>query len=426
MEDVVAELTWRGLVHQATAADLGARLAAAPFAVYHGIDASADSLHVGNLLGVIVLKHLQAAGHRPIVLVGGGTTPIGDPSGKATERPMRTLEEVRANVAALREQLARFVDFDSAVPADRAVLVDNADWLGRLPLTDFLRDVGKHFTVNAMIAKESVRSRLEEREQGISFTEFSYMLLQAYDFLHLYDAHGCRLQIGGSDQWGNITAGVELVRKARGGAEVHGFTWPLLTKADGSKFGKSESGNVWLDPARTSPFQFFQFWVRQEDSEVIGLLRRFTFLPRDEIESVASAHAARPEARAAHRLLARTVTAMVHGADAAGAAEQASAALYGGDVVGLPATALLDVFSDAPSTTVAASRLGLPLIDLLGETGLVASRSAARREVEQGGIYVNNRRAEGADRPVAAGDLLDGGFVVLRRGKRTYHLVHFA
>ncbi|MGH9225650.1 MAG: tyrosine--tRNA ligase, partial [Acidimicrobiales bacterium] len=310
--NVLDDLQWRGLVHQVTDEDLGAKLAGGsrPVVVYHGIDATADSLHVGNLLGVLVLRRLQRAGHRPIVLLGGGTTLIGDPSGKQSERPLREVDEVRSNIVALRGQLERFIDFGPGPGG--ALLLDNADWLCTMSLTDFLRDVGKHFTVNAMMAKESVRARLEEREQGISFTEFTYMLLQAYDFLHLFDAHGCRLEVGGSDQWGNITAGVDLVRRVRG-EQVAGLTWPLLTKADGTKFGKSEEGNVWLDTERTSPYEFFQFWLRADDRGVAQLLRFFTDLGREHIERLEESVATAPAAREAQRVLARTVTAAVHG-----------------------------------------------------------------------------------------------------------------
>ena len=423
--NIVAELAWRGMVHQVTDEHLGTKLAAEPFVVYHGIDATADSLHVGNLIGVKALQRLQRAGHRPIVLLGGATTLIGDPSGKESERPMRAAEEVRANVAAIRAQLERFVSF-GAGDSD-ALLVNNADWLGSISLTDFLRDVGKHFTVNAMMAKESVKARLEAREQGISFTEFSYMLLQAYDFLHLFEAHGCRLQLGGSDQWGNITAGVELVRRVHG-EEVYGLTWPLLTKADGTKFGKSEAGNVWLDPARTSPYQFFQFWINQDDRDVGPLLRLFTDLdPRRivELEAQVAEHAERREAQ---WVLACEVTAAVHGQDAADAAARASRALFGGDLATLDEATLVDVFSEAPSVVLAEAALadlGVGLIDLLVDAAVVPSRSAARREIEQGGIYLNNQRAGDPDARVDSSQLLAGGYLVVRRGKRHYHMVRF-
>jgi tyrosyl-tRNA synthetase len=422
--DVIADLQWRGLVAQMTDAGLGARLASAPVTVYHGIDATADSLHVGNLLGVLVLQRLQRAGHRPIVLLGGGTTLIGDPSGKEAERPMRPVEEVRANVAAIGRQLERFLDFGTGPSG--AVLVDNADWLCSEPLTDFLRDVGKHFTVNAMMAKDSVRRRLEDREQGISFTEFSYMLLQAFDYLHLYDTMGTRLQIGGSDQWGNITAGVDLVRRARG-ASVDGLTWPLLTRSDGTKFGKSVEGNVWLDATRTSPYEMFQFWFQADDADVGRLLRTFTDLGPVEIETLEAEGAERPQDRAPQRALARHVTAAVHGAAAASQAEQAAQALFGGDLAGLDGPALEGVFADAPSSVLPRTGLegGLGLVELLAQTGVSPSRSAARREIAQGGIYLNNTRVEDPDRVVRPADLLAGAFVVVRRGKRAYHLLRF-
>jgi tyrosyl-tRNA synthetase len=406
------------MVAQVTSDDLGAKLATGPIAVYHGIDASADSLHVGNLIGVLVLRRLQAAGHRPVVLLGGGTTLIGDPSGKQSERPMRPADEVRANVEAIRAQVGRFLDLE------QAEVVNNADWLTTTPLTDFLRDIGKHFTVNAMMAKESVRSRLEDREQGISFTEFSYMLLQAYDYLHLFDAFECRLQVGGSDQWGNITAGVDLVRRVRG-AEVDGLTWPLLTKPDGSKFGKSEQGNVWLSAERTSPYEFFQFWMNADDAAVIPLLKLFADVSPERVASLEEVHAQRPEAREVHRVLAHEVTALVHGEAEAEAAHQASAALFGGALDDLSERSLVEAFSEAPSTVMSRSELPIPLTDLLVRTGVSPSRSAARRDVEQGGVYVNNQRAEGAERAIAAADLLHDRYLVLRRGKRTYHLVRF-
>ncbi|MDQ3980008.1 MAG: tyrosine--tRNA ligase [Actinomycetota bacterium] len=424
--DAIAELIWRGMVHQVTDEELAAKMAAGRFVVYHGMDATADSLHVGNLIGVLALQRLQRAGHRPIALLGGATTLIGDPSGKASERQMRTVDEVRANVFAIRGQLERFLTFGSG-PTD-ALLLDNADWLTQMTLTDFLRDVGKHFTVNTMIAKESVRARLETREQGISYTEFSYMLLQAYDFLHLHDAHGCHLQIGGSDQWGNITAGVDLVRRVRG-TEVYGLTWPLLTKADGTKFGKTESGTIWLSPQRTSPYEFFQFWMRTDDRDVMRLLRLFTDLDQDRMAELEAAHAARPERREAHQALAWEVTAAVHGPEEAEAARRAAAALYGGELHELDGPTLLEVFAEAPSASVPRSELegdGAALVDLLVQASVVPSKSAARRELQQGGIYVNNRQERDGERRVRADDLLAGGYLVLRRGKRNYHLVKFS
>jgi tyrosyl-tRNA synthetase len=427
---VFDELRWRGLVHQVTDDALGDKLAAERFTVYHGIDVTADSLHVGSLVGVLVLRTLQAYGHRPIVLLGGGTSRIGDPSGKRTERPLLSPGQIEANAAGIRGQLEGLLDF-SPGPAG-AVLLDNTEWLGPLSLLDFLRDVGKHFTVNAMLAKESVKARFAQADVGISYTEFSYMLLQAYDYLHLFDTDfpdtgGCRLQVGGSDQWGNITAGIDLIRRVRA-AEAYGLTWPLVTKADGTKFGKSEAGNVWLDAARTSPYEFFQFWMNTDDRDVIRYLRTFTSLGQDQVagfeEVLDGGQAAE---RDVHRVLAHEVTSLIHGEAVAESARRSSAALFGGDLHDLDAQALAATFADAPSTELPPARLegeGAPLVDLLAETGLVASKSAARSAIAQGGVSVNGRREADPARRLGPGDLLDGGFVVLRRGKRSYHVVH--
>jgi len=417
------DLRWRGLVYQVTDDALAETMAAGPVAVYHGIDVTADSLHVGSMVGVIALRRLQQAGHRPLALLGGGTTLIGDPSGRRTERPVLSAEQIEANATGIRAQLERFLDFGPGPSG--ATLLNNADWLSSTPLTDFLRHVGKHFTVNAMLAKESVRSRLEDPDRGISFTEFSYMLLQAYDFLHLFDAHRCRLQIGGSDQWGNITAGIDLVRRVRDG-KAYGFTWPLVTKADGTKFGKSQAGNVWLDPARTSPYEFFQFWMGVDDHDVGRYLRLLTFLDRGRIEELDAETAAQPERRTAPLALARELTAMVHGPDEAARAAHASAALFSGDLSSLDEAALMEVFAEAPSTTVTLGRLdgdGASLVELLAQSGLVASRSAARQAIAQGGVSLNGRREGDVERRVVTADLLAGGYLVLRRGKRSYHLL---
>ena len=421
--DVFDELQWRGLVHQVTDDGLGEKLGGERFTVYHGIDMTADSLHVGSLVGVLVLRRFQSHGHRPVVLLGAGTTRIGDPSGKRAERPMLSSEQIAANTAGIRSQLERLLDFTPG-PAG-AVLVDNTDWLAPLSMLDFLRDVGKHFSVNAMLAKESVKARFAEADVGISFTEFSYMLLQAYDYLHLFDTQECRLQIGGSDQWGNITAGIELIRKTRS-AEAYGLTWPLITKADGTKFGKSERGNIWLDAARTSPYDFFQFWLNADDRDVGRYLRTFTALDEDEITGLEEGLAARAGERAAHRRLAREVTALIHGGPAAESAATAAAALFGGDLRALDEATLAQVFADAPSSELARGRLeaGVALVDLLAETGLVASKSAARQGIAQGGVSLNGRREADLDRRVGRDDLLAGGFVVLKWGKRRYHVVH--
>ncbi|HWC09624.1 MAG TPA: tyrosine--tRNA ligase [Acidimicrobiales bacterium] len=423
--DVLAELQWRGMVHQVTDEALGAKLAAERFVLYGGFDATADSLHVGHLVGVIGLQRFQAAGHRPLALVGGGTTLIGDPSGKEAERPLLSVEDIDANVAGIRRQLERFIDFGPGPDGGR--LVNNADWLRGLGLTAFLRDVGKHFTVNTMIAKEAVRARLEQREQGISYTEFSYMLLQAYDFLHLHDTEGCRLQVGGSDQWGNITAGIDLVRRLRHG-EAYGLTWPLVSKADGTKFGKSESGAVWLDPARTSPYQFFQFWVRSDDRDVIRYVRLLTSLGREETAALEAEVAEHPERRRAQQVLAFELTAAVHGREDAEAARRAAEALYRGELTALDERTLLDVFAEAPSTRLARTDLegdGMLLVDLLVRADLAPSRSAARATITGGGAYVNDRRVGEVEHRVGEADLLAGAYVVLRKGRRTYHLLRF-
>jgi tyrosyl-tRNA synthetase len=415
--DVFDELEWRGMVAQVTDPGLGAKLRDESLTFYVGFDATADSLHVGSLLPLMVTARLQRAGHRPIVLLGGGTTLVGDPSGKDAERPVLAEEQIRANAEGIRAQVERIVGAE-------VDLVDNADWLGELRLTDFLRDVGGHFRVNDMMAKDSVRARLE-RDQGISYKEFSYMLLQAYDFWHLCTYRDCRLQVGGSDQWGNITAGIDLIHR-RERVQAYGLTFPLVTRADGSKFGKSEGGNLWLDPARTSVYEFFQFWLRVGDADAGRYLRLFTWLDRERIEELEAAVAEHPERREAQRVLAREVTAAVHGAAAAEAAEQAGRALFGGDLGGLDGPTLLEVFAEAPATSRPRAELegeGLGLVDLLVATELVASKAAARTAIGQGGVYVNNRREADVDRRLGPSDLLVDSYLVLRRGKRSYHLV---
>jgi tyrosyl-tRNA synthetase len=395
--------------------DLGDRLEDEPVTFYWGIDATADSLHAGQLVGIMAVRRLQQAGHRPILLIGGGTTLVGDPSGKDAERPLLPEPQIQANAEAIRAQLERFLDFGP----DGAVMLDNAEWLGPLRLMDFLRDVGKHVTVNAMMGKESVRARLEGREQGISYTEFSYMLLQAYDFLHLFREHGCRMQVGGTDQWGNITLGIDLIRRVVG-AEAFGLAWPLLTRADGTKFGKSETGTVWLSAKRTSPYQFFQYWLNTPDADVRRYLQLFTDLPHTEIEGLASAP---PEERAGQRELAWRLTAIVHGEAEAERARRASDALFGGDLAALSEDELLEVFADAPSSERPRAD-GASLLDLVAGT-VERSKSAARRTAEQGGLYVNNRQEREVERPIREEDLLAGRYLLLRKGRRTYHLVRF-
>jgi len=423
-----AELEWRGLVHQVTSPEVADRLDHGALTAYIGFDPTADSLHIGHLLQLCNLRRLQEHGHRPIALAGGGTGMIGDPGGKVEERSLLTEEALTANLAGIRDQLGRFLDFSPSAGAAQARLVDNGDWLWKEGLLAFLRDVGKHFTVNQMITRESVRARLEQREHGISFTEFSYMLLQAYDYLQLFDRYGCTLQMGASDQWGNITLGVELIRKVRG-AEAFGLTTPLVLKPDGTKFGKTESGAVWLDGRRTSPYELFQFFVRSEDALVGRYLRYYTWLPLERVEELEKATVEHPERRQAQLALARAVTTLVHGTGEAAAAERASQVLFGGgELAGLDERTLLQVFSEAPSTERSRESLdgpGVSLVEALQESGLVASRSAARTTIGQGGVYVNNRKETDADRRLTAGDLVGGRYVVLRRGKREHHLLRF-
>src|SRR3954451_24768326 len=407
MSEVFDVLRWRGLVHQVTDdEELPKLLDNESLTFYHGLDPTADSLGMHHLIGLLTLRRLVDAGHHAIALVGGGTGLIGDPSGKTEERTLLGEDELEHNVAGVRAQVEHIV-------GPGVVVVNNGDWLGQLTVPAFLRDVGKHFSVNEMIRKESVRALLEGREQGISYTEFSYMLLQEYDFLHLSWEHDCRLQIGGSDQFGNIIEGIDLIRRHEG-AVSYGLTWPLVTKADGSKFGKSEGGTVWLDPKRTSPYQFFQFWIRTDDRDVGRYLRQFTFLDRPEIEQLEAATATRPERREAQLRLAMEVTTLVHGADEAERAKRASAVMFTEAITELDERTLLEVLSDAPSVTV---RPDTTLIGALTKSGLSKSNGDARRSIEQGAVSVNNVR-QPADRQLDATDCLHGRFILLRRGKR--------
>jgi tyrosyl-tRNA synthetase len=415
------DLRWRGLVHQLTEHDaLPARLDGDRLTVYIGFDPTAASLHVGHLQQLCLLRRFGAAGHRPIALVGGGTGMIGDPSGKSEERNLLSTGQLDANRAAIRAQIARFL----AAEADRdLIVVDNAEWLGATGLLEFLRDVGKLFSVNEMVRKDSVRARLDGREQTLSFTEFSYMLLQAWDFLQLFDRYHCELQLGGSDQWGNITEGIDLIRRRRG-APAYGLTSPLVTRADGSKFGKSESGNVWLDPARTSPYAFFQFWLRTADTEIGSYLRRFTFLARPRIAELDEATATHPERRQAQRALAFEVTALVHGADEARRAEAAAAVLFSAEIASLDPDTLESALADAPTSTVSRSELdgALSVLEALVRSGLATSRANARQLLAQGSVYVNGKKVA-EDRPLQAGDALQGRWVVLRRGGSSQHVL---
>ncbi len=418
---IFEELQWRGMVYDSIDG-VQQMLANEKVTVYNGFDVTADSLHVGHIVPLIALARLQRFGHHPIALAGGGTTMIGDPSGKKSERSLLPVETIREYAEAIKGQLAHFLDFESKT--NPAKVLNNADWLTSLNMIEFMRDIGKNFTVNYMLAKDSVRTRLE-REEGLSFTEFTYMLLQSYDFLYLYDHYGCRLQTGGSDQWGNITAGVELVRRMRA-EQVYGMVYPLITKADGTKFGKTEGGSVWLDPKRTSPYRFYQFWLNTEDKDVVNYLKYFTFLEHPVIDDLAAAVVERPEAREAQRKLAGVMTATVHGETALARADQASQALFGGDISGLSAAEISDIFSDVPSCELPKTQLegaGLPVADLLVTAGVAKSKGEARRSLQEGGIYINNHRVSGENPAAGLGDMLEGQFIVLRKGKKNYTLV---
>ncbi len=416
---------FRGLIHQVTDDGVLDRLSAGGVTAYIGFDPTASSLHLGGLLQICNLRRLQIAGNRPIALAGGGTGLIGDPSFKDAERPLLTREQLEANLDGIRGQLERLLDFSALAGSSQAMVLNNADWLTTISLTDFLRDVGKHFTVNQMVAKESVRSRLDREDVGLSFTEFSYMLLQAYDFLRLNIDHGCTLQLGGSDQWGNITMGAELVRKVTG-QSAGGLTSPLLLRPDGRKYGKSEGGNerVWLDPAMTSPFALHQFLLNSEDEMTPTLLRFFTFLDHETISELDESLRIDPQARRAQRALANAVVAMVHGEDAAQRCERAGEALFNESIAELDEATFLEVVADAPSSTVDREvvRAGLDPVDALVQTGLASSKAEARRFLEQGGVYLNNRRIESEAR-IDLSMALHDRYLVLRRGRRLLHLM---
>ncbi|HEY3392962.1 MAG TPA: tyrosine--tRNA ligase [Lacipirellulaceae bacterium] len=427
------DLRWRGLVHQ-TADDAGlpAWLEKQSRTVYAGFDPTADSLHVGSLLPLLLLRRFQQAGHKPIAVVGGATGMIGDPSGKSQERNLLSLDVLDRNVTGLREQMRRFLDFDAGPNA--AVLVNNYDWIGRFSYLEFLRDVGKNFSVNVMLAKDSVKSRLgrddaaQGEQAGMSYTEFSYMLLQAYDFVYLHDKFGCEIQIGGSDQWGNITAGIDLARRMRG-VQLYGLTCPLLTKSDGSKMGKTETGTVWLSVERTSPYQFYQYWIRVEDADVANFLRMLTTLPREEIESLDAAREQDAAKRDSQRRLAEELTRLVHGPEGLAAAQRATDIFYGAEISDLNDAQLTEIFADVPSEQLPRRVLteggGLPIIDALVSAGLAKSKGDARRTVQQGGAYVNNRRIQNVDARVTVEDLASETVMVLRSGKKNYALLRF-
>jgi tyrosyl-tRNA synthetase len=421
---IIEDLQARNLCADCT--DIGALsalLAQRPVTLYAGFDPSSDSLHFGNLVPLLALRRFQLAGHHPIALAGGATGLIGDPSGRSDERTLQTADQVAHNISCIKAQLSRFLDFGAM--ANPARLVNNADWTAGVTYLEFLRDVGKHFTVNAMVAKESVRARMEDREAGISYTEFSYMLLQAHDFYHLRKTCDCSLQIGATDQWGNITAGTELIRRKLG-VPAFGLVFPLLTKADGTKYGKTASGAVWLDPKRTSPYRFYQFFVQAEDAEAPKLLKALTFVPTERIAELENSTRADPGARAAQRTLASELTELVHGKTACADAMRASEILFGGGLDGIGEAVFQDVIGEVPTKEFERSRLGgagAALTEVLVQSGLCASKGQARKDIEGGGIYLNNVRVTEASRAATPGDLLFGRYLLLRKGKRTYAVV---
>jgi tyrosyl-tRNA synthetase len=418
---ILHEFRWRDLLADCTDAEaLEKHLAEAPVTLYAGFDPTADSLHVGNLVPLLGLRRFQLQGHHPIALAGGATGSIGDPSGKTQERQLLTKETIATNIAKVKEQLCRLLDFETKTNPAR--LMDNASWTEPVSYLDFLRDIGKHFSVNQMVAKESVRARMEDREVGISYTEFSYMLLQAFDFYVLLRDNQCELQIGGSDQWGNITAGIDLCRK-KFGKQAFGLTLPLITNADGSKFGKTEAGAVWLDRAKTSVYKFYQFWIRVDDRDVIRYLKFFTFFSQDEVAALDKQHQENPGARAAHKALGKAVTDLVHGPDATTEAIRASEILFGGELSGISESTFNEIVGEVPTKEIAKGELeanGKPLVELLVHSGLCPSKGQARKDIEGGGVYLNNIREANFQKAVTTNELLFGKHLLLRKGKRNY------
>lgn len=419
--DIFKELQDRGLVYQHTdELALRKRLAAGPMTLYCGFDPTADSLHIGSLLPILVLKRFQLAGHIPIALVGGGTGLIGDPSGKISERTLNPQEVVDQWSDKIKHQLEHFLDFE--IKESPAIVANNYDWLGSLQVIEFLRDVGRHFPVGAMLAKDSVEARMDK---GISYTEFSYMILQSYDYLKLNEIYGCEMQVGGSDQWGNITAGIDLIRRnsVNQVKEMYGLTMPLVMKSDGIKFGKTESGTVWLDAEKTSPYKFYQFWMNTDDRDVIKFIKFFTFITLEAIAVLAEGVDKEPEKRTAQRTLAVEVTRLVHGQDALDRAERISSALFGGGLKKLSAMEVEEGFSEVPSATIDQTQIGL--VDLLIQVGAVTSKRQAREAIESGAIYINDVRCTDIEIDVSQLERLDGKYLVLRRGKKNYYLIKF-
>lgn len=421
-QNLYRDLESRGILKQVTATDLEQRLQSSPITVYCGFDPTSDSLHVGSLLPLVTLRRFQKAGHQVIAVVGGATGMIGDPSGKSQERSLLDRDTLARNLLGISATISKFLNLSGPNPAK---IVDNASWFSGLSYIDFLRDIGKHFTINHILAKESVRARLEDREHGISYTEFSYMLLQAYDFYYLNKTEGCALQIGGSDQWGNITAGLDLIHRLKGtDARVFGMTHPLVTKADGTKFGKTESGTIWIDAKKTSPYQFYQFFIQTADTDVLTYLNFFTELTETERLRLAESVKNKPEAREAQKALARELTLLVHGPSELERVERATQALFGTEIRELDEKTLQEAFSGAPRSKLALEKLSLGylLIDALVDSGLCNSKGNARKEIAAGGIYLNNERIQDANFSLNSSALLKSGMILLRRGKKTYHV----
>ncbi len=426
MTDIFSDLSWRGLIHQSTAEDvLPGWLNESPRTVYAGFDPTADSLHVGSLMPLMMLRRFQKAGHRPLALAGGATGLIGDPSGKSAERNLLSTEDLQKNLAGIESQMRALLDFDCGATA--ALLVDNHEWVKEFSCIEFLRDVGKNFPVNVMMQKESVKARLNS-DAGLSYTEFSYMLLQAYDFVHLHENYGCELQVGGSDQWGNITAGIDLGRRMLG-AQLYGLTCPLLTKSDGSKMGKTESGAIWLSAEKTSPYAFYQYWVNVADGDVAMCLRFLTELDREEIEGLDASREERPHERESQKRLAEEVTRLIHGEAGLAKARQATAIFFGAEIENLDDGELAQIFEDVPSEQLSFEVLqgdGLSVVDAFCATPLAGSKGEARRSISQGGAYVNNRRVEQPEATLTPSDLAGESMIVLRSGKKKYAILRFS
>ncbi|MFA7745025.1 tyrosine--tRNA ligase [Salinicoccus roseus] len=419
MNELLEDLKYRGIIYQMTDEEkITELLDRGQLSLYCGADPTADSLHIGHLVPFLTLRRFQDHGHRPIVLIGGGTGMIGDPSFKSEERKLQTEDQIDDNVRGIKKQMERIFDFSDE---NGAVLVNNKDWLQDISLISFLRDYGKHVSLNYMLAKDAIQSRLET---GISYTEFTYTILQAIDFGHLNRHYDCKMQIGGSDQWGNITSGLDLMRRVYGETEAEGMTIPLVTKADGKKFGKTESGNIWLDPKRTSPYEFYQFWINQSDADVIRFIKLFTFLEREEIESLEESVVTEPHLRKAQKRLAEDITAFIHGEEALAEAQRITEALFSGDIKSLSVDQIRDAFKDVPSASYTDDDMNL--VKVLVETGISSSRRQAREDIKNGAIYINGERQQDIDYEIHEDDKLDGTFTVIRRGKKKYHMVKYS